>query len=175
MAGLRDLQFQDPNWLYEASHSEPLVFQGDIFENASVAYLDRTENAHIIDGPAMILSHGCDAVPGQSQLVTLAPIFDLDRFGQEVGGEDGGESRVETLRGNRFTGLMYLPAVLDREERYVDFHYAASVSVHLVEQWNERAVTDGFLRLTRRGWLLMTGKLAHHFARLERIDDYART
>lgn len=59
------------------------------------------------------------------------------------------------------------PATAEYPERYADFTFLSAVSTRRIQELYA-SDKQGILRLTEPGWYLLTGKLAHHFARGER-------
>jgi hypothetical protein len=167
---LRDLDFQDPNWLYQPVASEE-PWQGDVFPSGEVGQLVESGQVGVVEAPVMLLSHGCDAVPGQEEFATLAPVWPLSELGLSGAWTD---QRLNDLRSNRFTNLFYLPACGDLPESFVDFLQAGAVSTDYLARLARETPLQSKLRLREGGWYLLTGKLAHHVARVEDPGDYPR-
>lgn len=117
----------------------------------------------------MLLSHGCDAVPDQDPVAVMAPVFDVGDFEAES------PERVAALRNNQLSAILFLPAVADLPERYVDFNFACSVSTLRIQTLFADADLGLRTRLSMKGWWLLTAKLAHHSARKENPVDYPRS
>lgn len=179
LGALRDLRFADPNWLYEAGvGADPSPWQGDVcLDDIALSYsTEGAAEAIMVEGPAVVLSHGCDVVVGQGDMCTLAPVFDVAALEGRIENPETRASRVDSLRKNRTSGLFYLPAAgALATDSYVDFSYAASIPTPDTVRIFTGLGGARRLRLTRPGWHLFTGKLAHHFARLEEVADYPRS
>ncbi len=164
---LRNLRFQDPNWLYDSRLRTDQPLQGDIFPHVELHFTRRDGTAAAHHGAAMLIANSCDTVPEQDPAAAMAPVQLLDSVAAELRHEVDREGRLETIRANRRTSRFYLPATAADPERYVDFTFASAVSTRRIQDLYASHQRD-ILRLTERGWYLLTGKLAHHFARGER-------
>jgi hypothetical protein len=161
LQGLRDLAFQDPNWLYTNGLPDEEPLQGDVFPEARLYFTGPDGEPVEYIGSAMLVANSCDAVPAQDPVAAMAPVVPLELFERERGAGD-----AETLRRNRFSSRMYLPAQGEKPELYVDFRYTAAVSTARIrEMFKAAGGRGGIVRLSESGWYLLTGKIAYSFAR----------
>lgn len=165
---IRGRRFADPKWLF-MDVKQPDPWQGDVVPDAELHLTMADGGAFRLTGPAMLLSHGCDAVPEQDPLALMAPVFEVSDFEAEY------RQRVDALRANRLSGMFFLPAVGVLPDRYVDFNHACAVSTTRIAQLFADAPLAQRTRLSMRGWWLFTAKLAHHMARQENPVDYPRS
>lgn len=175
LSGIGSAKYQQPNWLYETTpHTGgDGVFQGDILAGPlRLPYRRDGQRLFSLSAPVMVLSNGCDVVPGRNDMVTLAPIFTLAEFAAQPEMTD---ARLEGMRGNRSTSGFFLPACGPVEEdSWADFVYATSLPSGVVNDAFSAAEDDERLRLRSHAWYLFTAKLAHHFARAEDPTDTIR-
>jgi hypothetical protein len=164
---LKDLRFQDPKWLYDSRRQTAEPLQGDIFPRVELHFTDRGGAAAAYHGAAMLVANSCDTVPEQDPAAAMAPVQNLDRVSAELDDQPDRESRIQIIRANRRTSRFYLPATAEYPERYADFTFLSAVSTRRIQELYASG-KQGILRLTEPGWYLLTGKLAHHFARGER-------
>lgn len=173
LRSLEDLAFQDPNWLFVRA-DDPKPWQGDVVPELEVAYTNQAGGTEQYVGPAMLLSNGCDMVPGQDPLTAAAPVFNLDEYMDWRDAEDP-DSILGNLRRNRLTEVFYLPEFGDHPEQCVSFTLAGAISTHRVTGlYDDEETMDDVLRLSDSGWYLLTGKLAHHYVRSEDREDFPR-
>ena len=165
---IKGRRFADPKWLYmRIAQRDP--WQGDVVPHAELHFTTQDATAVRLDGPAMLLSHGCDTVPDQDPVAVMAPVFDVSSFEEEQPDRDA------ALKNNQLSGMFYLPPVEDLPARYVDFNFACSISTVRIQQIFADSDPKLRTRLSMRGWWLFTGKLAHHLARQENPTDYPRS
>jgi hypothetical protein len=169
---IRNLDFQNPKWLYDTV-VDPAPWQGDVVPAAELAYIREDGTAVGFRGAAILVSHGCDTVPERDPVATLAPVVPLDRFVSSLPADLRG-SQEGLLRGNRFTSKFFLPGYGETVDRYVDFAWAAAVSTRRIAKLFADCDPATRLRLSRNGWYLFTAKLTHHVAHEERQADYQR-
>lgn len=168
--GITKGRFKHPKWIY-MKVGDPTPWQGDVIPSAELHYTDRNGAASRYVGPAMLLSHGCDAVPEQDPVAVMAPVLSLAELAE---GKHDQASYQAAARGNRLSAIFYLPGQRHIPDRYVDFGQSSAVStVRLQELFRDAAVEER-TRLSMPGWWLLTGKLAYHVARKENPFDYPR-
>ena len=175
IASVRAAEFQNPKWLYATSVT-PDIWQGDVLPEVHLAWIDAAGGVQVYEGPAIVLSHGCDTVADRDLMATLAPAFALSDYIAECSGlADAGDAAVreQAIRSNRVTSNFFLPAVGASPDRVVDFSWACSVSNRYLDAIASRSPNEK-LRLTRSGWYLFTAKFAHHVAHEEALGDYPR-
>lgn len=170
---IRNRRFDDPKWLYMPV-TDRSPWQGDVVPHAELHLTTRDGVPARIEGPAMLLSHGCDTVPEQDPVAVMAPVFELQEFAERVRESPNSESRTANLRANRLSSIFYLPPVLDLPPRYVDFNFACAVSTIRIQELFAGSDPAQRTRFSMGGWWLFTAKLAHHHARKESPEDYPR-
>jgi hypothetical protein len=170
---VRKRQFAQPKWLYSDLSRDPEPWQGDILPDMELAFIDANGEVLVYEGWAMVLSHGCDTVPGRDEVATLAPVFALEQYLARVPAEEQ-RQRAVNVRGNILSNVLYLPQYGPIPESCVDFSFASAVSTRRIERACKEASSGQRLRLSSEGWYLLTAKLAHHCARAERASDYPR-
>lgn len=169
---LRNLDFRATKWMYVAGGSSDYPYQGDIIPSCELAFVADDGAPVVYHGSAMLLSHGCDAVEGEDIIATLAPVLVLTDLLAEESNDEARNVLDAKIKSNQMTNRLYLPASDNMPESCADFAAATCVTVARInERWRTAPWKE---RLTREGWLLMTGKLAYHFARLEKTADYVR-
>jgi hypothetical protein len=161
---LERLAFQEAKWLYASGEMDRAPLQGDIFPEIELQFTNSDGGPETYIGPAMLVANSCDAVPEQDLVAAMAPVQEVTDYLEGIQDQSDWKGRVDTLRRNRFTSRFYLPAVGTFPERYVDFAFTAAVSTRRIRTKFEAQQSE-ILRLSERGWYLLTGKLAHHFAR----------
>lgn len=173
---LRGLNFQDPDWMYMPVDGDPEPWQGDVLPRAEIHFTSRDGEAARYTGKAMVLSHGCDVVPDQDPAATLAPVWSVPEYLDNLDlDEEQRETRRAYLVRNRLTNLLFLPSPRgDGPNRVVNFSYGSPVSTTRIVSIYDDLDAGDLLRLSDRGWYLLTGKLAHHFVREEESDDFPR-
>lgn len=172
LRSLENLDFQDPDWLFMRA-DDPKPWQGDVVPELEVPYTNRDGGTEQYVGPAMLLSNGCDMVPGQDPLAVAAPVFELDEYMEWLDAADP-DSILGNLRRNRLTEVIFLPGFGDHPDQCVNFTFAGAVSTHRIADLYDEGFTDEVLRFSDSGWYLLTGKLAHHYVRSEDRDDFPR-
>lgn len=165
--------FARPKWLYDSLNREPEPWQGDILPDMELAFIDADGQDFIYEGTVMLLSHGCDTVAGRDEFALLAPVVTLSSYSERVP-EDERTDREAKVRYNTLSNTFYLPAYGTFPESCVDFAFASAVSTDRIQRACNDTDWARRLRLTSDGWYLLTAKLAHHFARVERPGDYPR-
>lgn len=167
---LRHRRFADPKWLY-MEIKDPSPWQGDVIPAAELHFTTREGTAYRIVGPAILLSHGCDAVPEQDPVAVMAPVFEVAEF---AANDPNRDSLQQNLKANRFPGMFFLPAVGNLPDRYANFNYAAAVSTGRIHHLFASSDPAERTRFSKRGWWFFTAKLAHNLARQEDPADYPR-
>ena len=169
---IRGLNFQDPRWLF-GDVEDLAPYQGDIVPEGDICWLASDGAPVVYHGPVMLLSHGCDAVEGRDPVATLAPVLDLGEYLSRL---PAGQrpSQYDVISKNRVTNIFYLPEYGAHPQRIVHFSYASAVPTEVIDRLFRETDTSQRLRLSHGGWYLLTCKLTHHVARLERAEDYPR-
>ncbi len=163
---LRD-QFRDPNWLFElvpTDQQDP--WQGDVLPFAELPFVSADGQVEINEGPAMVLSTTCDAIPGQDPSAVLAPVYTVAELLWDVS-EESRPSRLDALRSNRYARYLYLPETGVVSETCVDFSQSAAVSTTYLARLCEAANPEQRLRFSRLGWYFFSYKLGYYYARVE--------
>lgn len=171
---LRD-RARDPNWLFvpvPAAQRDP--WQGDVLPSADLPFINADgEEVEIREGPAMVLSTTCDAVPGQDPSAILAPVYSVAEF-QLATPESSRQSQVDALRSNQYARYLYLPEAGSLSERYVNFSESAAASTTYLTQLCEAANPQQRLRFSRHGWYFFSYKLGYYYARMEDEREISR-
>lgn len=168
LRSLKQLRFQDSDWLFEGTPRGEAL-QGDVLAEVEIAFTNADGGADLYVGSAMLLGNSCDAVPEQDPVVAVAPVLHLEQFVEQHADRKDAEGLVDLLRRNRLTSRFYLPAIGSYGERFVDFAFTAPISTQRLNRLYIEQREEG-LRLSERGWWLLTGKLAHHFSRGSREE-----
>ncbi len=163
----------DAGWLYAPvgpHQREP--WQGDVVPRATLPFLNPEGETEIYEGPAMLLSHGCDCVPEQDAVAVLAPVYGFVQL--RIPDAEQRRSFEDTLRANQIAALMYLPDTGSTGDRYVNFSEASSVPTALIQEWTRAASPMERTRFTAQGAYFFVLKLGYYFARAENAADFPR-
>ena len=170
---VRKKEFTNPKWLYDSANRKHEPWQGDILPDMELAYIGADGQVFVYEGAVMLLSHGCDTVVGRDDYALAAPVVAFREYVERVPEDERGD-RANNVQSNSFSNVLYLPAYGELPESCVDFAFASAVSTQRVQAACEDTEWAHRLRLSSGGWYLLTAKLAHHFARVERASDYPR-
>ncbi|GLC26352.1 hypothetical protein [Roseisolibacter agri] len=174
IAAIQQYAFGSADWLYDLNFADQEPWQGDVLPDASVAYVDGAGDIVVIDGPVMLLSTSCDAVPGRNKPVaTVAPVFTVSSFLDDLS-QGQRTSKGQALRENRYSNIFYLPSVEGMSEQYVNFSYAGPVSTDWLAGHCSKCDPHDRLRLSQNGWYVLMMKLAAHYTRSEQVGDPPR-
>jgi hypothetical protein len=171
---LRELG-RDPNWLYVPipfDQREP--WRGDVLPFAELPFVNAEGAVEVNEGPAMVLSTTCDAVPGQDPSAVLAPVYRIAEFLNALP-EEKQQSQLDALKSNTYARYLYLPAAGSIPESYVNFSESAAVSTSYLARLCEQADLRQRLRFSRLGWYLFNYKLGYYYARVEDEREVPRT
>lgn len=167
LKSLRNLDFGNPKWMYDATSRDDAPLQGDILPAVELHWTDSNGEALQWIGPAMLLSNSCDLVPEQDPAAAMAPVFPIDEFVDRFAPPQRERER-SAIQTNQHTSRMYLPGASFLSESYVDFAWSSAVSTQRIATLFTSAGRKNILRLTEAAWYLLTGKLAHHYVREQR-------
>ena len=171
---LRD-RARDPNWLYTSiAQDQREPWQGDVLPFAELPFVNAAGEVELNEGPAMVLSTTCDAVPGQDPASVLAPVYAVTDFLRAVAIPDR-QSQLDALKSNRYARYMYLPGMGARPESCANFSEAASVSTTYLARHCAAAALDDRLRFSRLGWYFFNYKLSYYYARAEDEREVPRS
>src|SRR5258708_35842198 len=114
-------------WLYGDVRDE--IYQGDILKTIVVYTLDEAGDILGREGPAVVISHTCDCQPNQSASVLVAPVFPLNELipEEDFTAEDIANFRRD-LHGNRLADRVFLPAINDMPDSWLDLSQMFSVT-----------------------------------------------
>jgi hypothetical protein len=170
---LRKLHFRDPSWMYSAV-GDPNPWQGDIAFNARLVLVnDDGESAGVHVGAAVLLSPGCDMVPGRVRYVSMAPVYPVASLADDTG--EIPQAELASLQSNTISTLLHLPAAGLLPESFVDFELVCPVPAGVARTFFSAGDANATrIRLTENGWRLLTAKYWYHTARDENRSDFPR-
>jgi len=160
------------SWLVGLPNQFADRLQGDFFKTFPVIYLDRTGETLSVRKPVMVLNNTCDLPPGHSTMVSVAPVFDLEKYLQKETGKRNPQSLASyerDIRHNRITELLYVPNL-------PDFPAGAIVRLDMIcsvaSEFLKEAAESGrrFASFTQNGFYLLLMKLTYHMTRSESAE-----
>lgn len=150
-------------WMYERYDPDPRVFQGDVIEPFTVAWVDTSGDVQRDSLPIIVFSNTCDVQPNQGQYVIAAPLFPFKEIA-----EDFDEGELNAIRDNQKTDLLFLHSDgADFEDSFCDLSRVCCLD----NEYFNKSLNSGTLRrtarLSMRGYLFFLCKLAYHLFRTE--------
>lgn len=171
---LQCLETKQYGWLISDPHDERL--QGDLIREMPLALVGRDGAPRCRPHTAMVINSVCDLEPGRSQLVTVAPVHEFERYAEFVArnatteeSEGKARSHLADVQANHVHGLLYIPhCAYLKNGGLVRLDSICSVSAVVYEQ----ALSGGkrLASLTQNGFYYLLMKLTGFFARLEPGD-----
>ncbi len=171
---LRD-RARNPNWLFvPVAPDQRDPWQGDVIPFAELPFVNADGEVEINEGPAMVLSTTCDAVPGQDPSAVMAPVYSIADFLVGIS-EFGQRSQLDALKSNTYARYLYLPETGSTPDSYVNFSESTAVSTTYLARIRDAAGLDQRLRFSRLGWYFFNYKLGYYYARIEDEREIPRT
>lgn len=164
------------SWLLGLPNPHNDRLQGDFFRDFPVVFLKPDGTAVQNRRPVMILNNTCDLPAGRSTFVSMAPVFDLEKFLLHESGKREKQSLADferTIRDNKVSNLLYVPHLADfKQGAIVRLDMICSVAFSFLDE----AVADGrrLASFTQSGFYLMLMKMTYHLTRSE-SPDISRT
>jgi hypothetical protein len=160
------------SWLVGLPNQYVGRLQGDFFKEFPVIYLDRSGETLSVKKPVMVLNNSCDLPEGRSTMVSVAPVFDLEKYLRRESGkrnQQSLDSYERDIRHNRITELLYVPNL-------PDFPAGAIIRLDMIcsvaSDFLKEAVENGrrFASFTQNGFYLLLMKLTYHMTRSESME-----
>jgi len=160
------------SWLVGLPNEFTDRLQGDFFREFPIVYLKPT--GEVVNGrkPVMILNNTCDLPAGRSTMVSVASVFDLERYMQAQSGRRNPQSLADyerDIRHNRISELLFIPNL-------PGFSTGAIVRLDMVcsvaATFLAVAVEKGgrLASFTQNGFYLLLMKLTYHLTRIESVE-----
>lgn len=173
IADLRDKP--DFKWLVGVPNHLTDRLQGDFLEAFPVSYIDPAEKPLVKRQTVMVINNTCDLPPGRSQMVSVAPVFDLGKFLEaraKARGADSVANFEKDLRKHQISELLLIPTLKGFSNgALVRLDMICTVPMLFLEQ----AVTQGTrcASFSQSGFYVLLMKLTHHLTRME-SDEVSR-
>lgn len=162
----------DFSWLLGLSHPDPDPLQGDFFPAFPVVYLKPDGSISQNHRTVMVVNNTCDLPSGHSTMITVAPVFDLEKFLFSQAGKRSHEALVNferDIRYNQISQLLYVPEVRGFPSgAIIRLDMMCSVAANFLE----RAVQTGsrIASFTQNGFYVLLMKLTYHLTRTENSE-----
>lgn len=146
--------------------------QGDFSRDFPVVFLKPDGTAIDNRRTVMILNNTCDLPAGRSNFVSVAPVFDLEKYLLREAGQRDPEALADferAIRANKVSNLLYVPHLSDfKSGAIVRLDMVCSVAASFLNQ----AVVEGkrLASFTQSGFYLMLMKTTCRFTRRESLE-----
>jgi hypothetical protein len=173
IADLRDKP--DFNWLVGTPNRFTDRLQGDFLESFPVSFIDPAEKPVVKRQTVMVINNSCDLPPGRSNVVSVAPVFDLAKFLAARAKAQKADSLAnfeKDLRKNQITHLLFVPVLRGfANGALVRLDMVCSVPTTFLEEAVSRGTRCA--SFSQSGFYVLLMKLTHHLTRME-SDAVAR-
>ena len=159
----------DFSWLTGLPHQSFDRLQGDFFSSFPIVYL--RPNGGVLQNrkTVMVINNTCDLPPGRNTMVTVAPVFDLEKFLILQTGKRTPDALADyerDVRHNQICELLYVPHLQDFPNgAIIRLDRMCSVASDFLES----AVQNGsrIASFTQNGFYVLLMKLTYHLTRTE--------
>ena len=159
----------DFSWLVGAPNRYIEKLQGDFISSFPVCYIDPKQEPVLSRRSVMIVNNTCDLPEGQGNFVSVAPVFDFNKYIESQTGKKSAEAlknHEADLRKNQISHLFFIPHISGfADGALVRLDMICTVPISFLNE----AVSSG-LRIgsfTQNGFYVLLMKLTQHLTRRE--------
>jgi hypothetical protein len=160
------------SWLVGQPNPHIDRLQGDFFNDFPALFLKPDGAVASKPRPVMVLNNTCDLPSGRSSMVSVAPLFDLEKYLQsQAGKRDAGSlaNYERDIRHNRISELLFVPHLPGfTSGAIVRLDMVCSVAYSYLQEAinNNRRIAS----FTQSGFYLLLIKITYHFTRSESME-----